>query len=202
MISINPMNFFVNFKQVDGNVLKNNANTTPTLLDDGGCDTFEFSTKKGEAFQDVFNEMQMKVPDRTTTVEEKELAISYIDRMLACDDISDDLKNYWQNKKEVIEMEILNIKNESKAKKGGETVKEVWKEFSSFIDSHFEFNRNLNFEDQFENRMAYYSTYKSFCMRLLACNDVSEEQRAEYNRMMQNADKDVAKWKADFLRKR
>ena len=67
---------------------------------------------------------------------------------------------------------------------------------------YFEFNRNLNFEDQFENRMAYYSTYKSFCMRLLACNDVSEEQRAEYNRMMQNADKDVANWKADFLRKR
>lgn len=55
--------------------------------------------KNSEKFMDVKAELDKNVPDRTSTIEEKELAISYIDRMLACDDISDDLKTYWQNKK-------------------------------------------------------------------------------------------------------
>ena len=53
---------------------------------------------------DVKAELDKNVPDRTSTIEEKELAISYIDRMLACDDISDDLKTYWQQKTEFKQM--------------------------------------------------------------------------------------------------
>ena len=35
--------------------------------------------------------MRQNVPDSTSTIPEKELAISYIDRMLACSDITDEL---------------------------------------------------------------------------------------------------------------
>ena len=172
----------------------------PVMKKSSGLDTFEFTTKAGERFQDVFDEMSKNVPDRTSTIEEKELAIEYIDRMLACQDISDDLKTYWQNKKAVIEMEIQNINNEKKLQAGGETVNEVWEEFSKFTEKYFELDPNLSMEDKFENRMTYYATYKNFCLRFLACEGLTEEQRAEYMRMMSNADRDVSNWQHDYQR--
>ena len=200
MVQFNPINFIS--KSFNLETKKNTPTTIAsqnTIVEQGdGLDTFEFSTKNGEKFEDVFNEMRTNVPDRTTTIEEKELAIEYIDRMLACSDISDDLKIYWQNKKEVIEMEIQNIKNEEKLRTGGESIDDVWKEFSAFTDRYFKLNDNLNFEDKFENRMTYYATYKSFCLRFLACEGLTDEQRAEYNRMMQNADRDIANWIRDY----
>ena len=95
-------------------------------------------------------------------------------------------------------MEIQNIKNEEKLRTGGESIDDVWKEFSAFTDRYFKLNDNLNFEDKFENRMTYYATYKSFCLRFLACEGLTDEQRAEYNRMMQNADRDIANWVRDY----
>ena len=93
-----------------------------------------------------------------------------------------------------------NIKNEEKLRTGGESIDDVWKEFSAFTDRYFKLNDNLNFEDKFENRMTYYATYKSFCQRFLACTDITEEQRAEYYRMMSNADRDIHNWERDFER--
>lgn len=58
-----------------------------------------------EKFADVKAEFDKNVPDRTTTIEEKEKAISYIKRMLACNDITPELKAYWTNKKDIIELE-------------------------------------------------------------------------------------------------
>jgi len=152
--------------------------------------------QKTESFNDVFAEMKNNVPDSTSTVNTKQLALSYIERMLSCDDIPN--AEYWQNKKEVIEMEIQNIKNEENLNKGGETVQDVWKEFSDFTNKHFKLNSNLSFEDQFENRMTYYATYKTFCLRFLACEGLTEEQRSEYYRMMQNAERDIANWERDY----
>lgn len=173
----------------------------PTLLSRvGGVDTVTFSTPKSEKFEDVFNEMSQKVPDCTSTIEEKELAISYIDRMLACSDISPELKTYWENKKEVIEMEIQNIKNEE-AIGSGEKLSDVWKEFSAFGDKYFSklFDREgLSMEDKFENRMTYYRTYLSFCRRALTCSDITPQERLEYQRMMANAERDMANWKIDY----
>ena len=78
----------------------------------GGVDTVSFSSgvSESEKFSDVRAEMEQNVPDITTTIEEKELAISYIDRMLACSDISPELKEYWTEKKTEIEQEIQAIK--------------------------------------------------------------------------------------------
>lgn len=65
---------------------------------------------KTESFEDVYNEFVANVPDRTTTESEKELAISYINRMLSCNDIPENLKIYWTFKKNTIQTELLGLK--------------------------------------------------------------------------------------------
>lgn len=174
----------------------------PSMLTVGGdLDTVSFTnTPKTESFDDVYNEMRQNVPDSTSTIKEKELAISYIDKMIACSDITPELKTYWENKKEVIEMEIQNIKNE-KAIGGDEKLSDVSKEFSEFGDKYFSklFDRkSLSIEDKFENRMTYYRTYLSFCQRALACSDITQQERLEYQRMIANAERDIANWKIDY----
>lgn len=165
------------------------------------CDKLQDLNKpQGERFDDVYNEMMQNVPDRTSTIEEKELAISYIDRMLACPDISPELKEYWENKKDVIEMEIQNIKNEQ-LDGSGEKLADIWKEFSEFGDKYFSklFDmKNLSMDDKFENRMTYYRTYLSFCRRALNSVDITPEERREYQRMIANAERDIANWQNDY----
>ncbi len=65
---------------------------------------------KTESFNDVFAEMKKNIPNRTSTVDEKRLALAYIARMLSCDDIPN--PEYWANKANIIEMEIEAIKNQ------------------------------------------------------------------------------------------
>ena len=155
-----------------------------------------FALNTRESFQVVFDEMRKNVPDRTTTIEEKELALKYIDRLLACEDIPN--PEYWQNKKSIIEMEIQRIKNDEKLATGGETVAEVHKEFIEFTNKYFEHNQNLSFEDMFENRITYYTTYMQFCLRFLACEDVTEEQRADFMEMLRSADRDIHNWELEY----
>jgi hypothetical protein len=57
--------------------------------------------------------MSQNVPDVTTTIEEKRLAISYIDRMLSCDDITAFDREYWENKKLILQDEIRNAQMEN-----------------------------------------------------------------------------------------
>ena len=155
---------------------------------------------KTESFQDVFEEFDKAIPDRTTTVEEKKLAAAYIKRMILCDDISPELKNYWQNKKAIIEMEMKTMENEQAAG-SGEKIENVWKEFSEFTNKYFgSLNDNMSMEEKYENRVAYYNMYKSFINRFMGCTDITEEQRAEYMRMDLNADRDLFNWECDYQR--
>ena len=155
---------------------------------------------KTESFYDVYEEFNRNVPDSTTTINDKYLAVSYIERMLTCDDITPELKNYWSNKKNVIEMEILSIKNEQQAG-SGERIEDVWKEFSEFTNKYFgSLNNNMSMEEKYENRVAYYNMYKSFINRFMGCTDITEEQRAEYMRMDTNADIDLFNWHQDYLK--
>ena len=111
------------------------------------------SSKASENFRDVIEEMRKNVPDSTSTIEEKELAISYIERMLACDDIPN--PEYWQNKKDIIEMEIQTIKNEEKSGKDESisTVSKEWKEFTNKF-----WNKTPKF-DNVADRVEYYRSY-------------------------------------------
>ncbi len=143
--------------------------------------------KKSEKFETVWNEFIANVPDRTTTIEEKENAISYIERMLSCDDITPELKNYWTNKKDIIEMEIQNIKNRENTG-NNESINDVANEWQEFTDKYW--NKTPEFDntaDRVEYYRSYYNMYISFCDRALACSDITEESRSEWTRMKNNA---------------
>lgn len=189
--SINKLTLKNNFKQMEEiSIDKKQEDIKKTISEN----------KSSEKFMDVKAELDKNVPDRTSTIEEKELAISYIDRMLACDDISDDLKTYWQNKKNVIEQEIQNIKNEKAIAKTDNSEKsdDIAKEFMRFIDKYFTRadNRNLQTQDKLEYKITYYNTYLSYCRRVLNCSDITEEQKTEFKQMMQFALNDLNNWKS------
>lgn len=191
------------FNSINKLTLKNNFKQAEEISTDKKQEDIKKTiseNKSSEKFMDVKAELDKNVPDRTSTIEEKELAISYIDRMLACDDISDDLKTYWQNKKDVIEQEIQNIKNEKAIAKTDNSEKSdnIAKEFMQFIDKYFTRadNRNLQTQDKLEYKITYYNTYLSYCRRVLNCSDITEEQKAEFRQMMQSALRDLNNWKS------
>ncbi len=162
-------------------------------------DTVTLTNNKSEKFEDVFAEFDKNVPDCTSTITEKELAISYIDRMLACDDISDDLKAYWQSKKSVIKMEIQSIKNEE-SKGSGEKVNDVWNEYEKFVNKYQgKVNDNLSAEDKYEYSMTYNKTAQSFIKRLMNCADVTDKQLLIYQQMYQNFENDMQNCRRDFM---
>lgn len=172
---------------------------TSLLSSKTDLDTVSLNSNKSEKFEDVFAEFDKNVPDCTSTITEKELAISYIDRMLACDDISDDLKVYWQNKKSVIKMEIQSIKNEE-TKDTGEKVNDVWNEYEKFVNKYQgKVNDNLSAEDKYEYSMTYNKTAQSFLKRLMNCADVTDEQLYNYKQMYQNFENDMQNCRRDFM---
>ena len=130
---------------------------------------------KVESFNNVFEEMRKEVPDRTSTIEEKEKALSYIERMLACDDIPN--SEYWENKKSIIEMEIIGIKNCEKIE-NNEDFEEVWIETRKFIEKYDKTpNPNLDLEDITEYELTYNRILMSFFDKLLAYDNISEEDK-------------------------
>lgn len=156
----------------------------------GGLDTVSFSKNKSEKFADVRKELDKNVPDRTTTIEEKEKALSYIERMLKCDDITPEMKNYWTNKKNVIEMEIQSIKNEQQVGKN-EKWDDIAKEFSDFTDKYWVENvlnnkGGLN-KLKFNDAQEYYNTVRRtmiiFCDRILACSDLPDDMKEYYSNL-------------------
>ena len=155
----------------------------------GGFDTVSFSIKKSEKFQDVRDELAKNVPDRTTTVEEKEKAISYIERMLKCDDITPEMKNYWSNKKDIIKMEIQSIKNEEQA--GNDTdYQELEDEYYNFIQQHWcdnyptERNENLDFLYSEEYGITFYNTCISYLNRMLAFENLPEDKKEYFEQLI------------------
>lgn len=130
-----------------------------------------------ESFRQVFNEMSSNLPDSTTTIEEKQHAISYIDRMLACSDISN--PEYWKNKKLIIEQEIVQIENSQKVGKN-ESVEEIWNEFASFA-SKYRVDRDFTEFSSVKEMQGtrYWQTYHLTCLsfyeRLLEAFDATPQ---------------------------
>ena len=162
---------------------------------------FSFSTNgKGsnanpaavESFDDVFKEISEKVPDSTSTIEEKELAISYLNRMLACKDIPN--PEYWENKKDVIEMEIMSIENKNSIQNNKEELSysDIQKEFNEFVDKYnkdyLEFE---NPEDGFEYWTNYHNTCQSFIQKLFNCPDLPDDLKTEYKKEYSNRQLDI-----------
>lgn len=163
-------------------------------------DNISYSVEDCEEFMSVFNEMQSNVPDCTTTIEEKELAISYIDRMLNCDDITDDLKAYWTDKKNVIEMEIVSIKlmqTQEETDNGEDndiSYKDIKEDYDEFKNKYW--NKDKIFRSE-EDKAEYWLTYDRTCMayieKLLKCNDLDTNMRKIYNAEYIDYESDVEK---------
>lgn len=168
---------------------------TDNVVSCSKCGCNSNANGKSEKFQDVFNEMSKNVPDRTSTIQEKKLAISYIDRLLGCKDITKELKTYWQNKKEVIQQEIVRIKNEKKVGTG-EKVNDVWKEFSDFAAK---FRKGPDDSLSKEDRKEYLDTFNTTCItyytRLLTCKDVTPNLISEYLKSIFEHISDMKKYK-------
>ena len=131
-----------------------------------------------ESFNDVFKEFQQNVPDSTSTISEKELAISYINRLLECSDITPELKNYWTEKKEVIESEIQRIKNEQ-VQGSNQNYNNIQDELNAYVD-----NYRANYPDKFtssearvELNLAYNMTCISYYEKMMNCADATVEQK-------------------------
>ena len=141
--------------------------------------------QQSESFNDVRAELAENVPDSTSTVEEKEKAISYIDRMLNCSDITPEMKNYWSNKKDIIQMEIQMINNQQQAEKES-NYQSVVAEFRDFIDKHWcdsyptERNSSLEFTDSEEYGLTFYNTCLTYINRILACDDLPEKAKNDF----------------------
>ena len=167
----------------------------PNIRASVALDILEGKITTSEKFADVRAEMDKNVPDRTSTIEEKEKAISYIDRMLKCDDITPEMKNYWSNKKDVIQMEIQTIKNEQQAGKDS-NYQDVVEEYNNFIQQHWcdnypqERNEKLEFLDSEEYGLTFYNTCVSYLNRILACNDLPQEARNHF-------EQEISHWNAE-----
>ena len=199
MTEINQIsNLFKNFGGIKFAV-KQQETEKSLLTSKTTLDTVSLNNSKSEKFEEVFAEFDKNVPDCTSTISEKELAISYIDRMLACDDISEDLKIYWQNKKSVIKMEMQSIKNEE-AKGSEEKVNDVWNEYEKFVNKYrAKVNNNLSAKDKYEYSMTYNRTAQSFIKRLMNCADVTDKQLSIYQQMYQNFENDMQNCRHDLL---
>lgn len=169
------------------------------LMQGGGFDTVTFSTNKSEKFAEVRAELAQNVPDRTTTIEEKELAISYIDRMLNCDDITPELKNYWANKKDIIQMEIESIKNHEKSDENEKLI-DVQKEFNNFLGIFSrQPNDRLSDNDKKEYNITFMRACISYYQRLLGCEDLSDDLVAEYQNKIQNLWKKIQSERVSYF---
>ena len=142
---------------------------------------------KTEKFADVFAEAKANVPDSTSTIEEKQRAIEYINRILNCPDIPN--PEYWENQKMIIEQEIVRIKNEDKVA-NGENAGTIWQEFSKFGKKYLhekDFSVD-SFKDDAQ-RLNYLQTYHSTCLtyykRLLNSSDATPEMIEIWKQEMQ-----------------
>ncbi|MBR2525754.1 hypothetical protein IKE67_04750 [bacterium] len=178
-------------------------------------DKVNYSIQSGESFMAVFDEMSSNVPDRTTTIEEKELAISYIDRMLNCDDIPDDMKTYWTDKKNVIEMEIMsiqlmseeqnNVDNSDSAESAGTknnsdiSYKDIKEDYDDFKRKYWDKDRSFANE---ENKTEYWMTYDRVCMafldKMLKCEDLEPDMRKKYSAEYSECETDLKKLLANL----
>ena len=161
-------------------------------------DTVTLSTNGTKKFAEIKAEMNKNVPNQTATIKEKEMAIRYINELLNCADITPELKDYWQNKKDIIEMEIQTIKNEDSVNKEADS-NTIAKEFNNFTNTYW--NKKPNFQnvpDRVEYYESYYNMYLSFCDRMLACDNLSDNMKTEWTRMRQNALFDLNNHKIDL----
>ncbi len=151
----------------------------------------------GEKFADVFAEMQANLPDSTSTIEEKELALEYIDRLLNCSDITDELKEYWTNKQSIIRMELVAAENYEKDSSGVN-----WLELSEELNMYADLFKTTKSFDDDRTRIEYWTAYHngrmSYYTLLLNSDGLTENDKADIERMMEDCQNTLTQLKKEL----
>jgi len=122
------------FKQAAAKKAEKKEDTKTEKTSKEETDKVDVKSNK-ESFDEIFAEMRANVPDRTSTIEEKELALEYIDRILKSD-ADDDVKGYWAQKKTEIQGEIERIRAEQSSVNTDSDMpefKKIWAEMCANI---------------------------------------------------------------------
>lgn len=151
----------------------------------------------GEKFDDVFAEMKANLPDSTSTIEEKELALEYIDRLLNCSDITEELKEYWTNKQAIIRMELVAAENYERDSSNINWL-ELSEELNMYADS---FKTTKTFDDdktRIQYWMAYHNGRMSYYTLLLNSDGLTENDKADIKRMMEDCQNTLTQLKKEL----
>ena len=155
------------------------------------------ASQAGESFMDVMNEMIANVPSQTTTIEEKELALEYIDRLLNCSDITDELKEYWTNKQSIIRMELVAAENYEKDSSGVN-----WLELSEELNMYADLFKTTKSFDDDRTRIEYWTAYHngrmSYYTLLLNSDGLTENDKADIERMMEDCQNTLTQLKKEL----
>lgn len=167
----------------------------PTLISrSGGVDSITLSTqsktptKPTESYEDILEEFRNAYGEGRS-LEQAKLGIEYMDRILACEDLPANKRADFEAQKQGFEMMLVEFENYEK-QGSGEKVNDVWKELESFVSKYKKDPENASYNAGTEYWLAYHETCMSFYQRLLQCDDLTDDLKSEYQRMIQEHLKD------------
>lgn len=169
-------------------------NAEPTMLTrSGGVDTVSFTstknkptntaTKPTESYEDILEEFRNAYGEGRS-LEQAKLGIEYMNKLLACEDLPANMRADFEAQKQGYEMMLAEFENYEKMG-CGEKVNDVWKEFENFISKYNNDPEGASYNAGTEYWLAYHESCMSFYQRLLQCDDLTEELKTKYNRMIQ-----------------
>lgn len=147
---------------------KNDEEPTMLKLNDG-IDTVTFTPKSAtstptKSYVDILEEFN-NVYGEGRSLEQAKLGIEYMDKLLACEDLPANRRADIEVEKQGYEMMLV--------------------EFENFISKYKKDPENASYHAGTEYWLAYHEACMSFYERLLQCDDITGEQRTEYQRMIQ-----------------
>lgn len=138
--------------------------------------------KEWKAFVDA-NWNDGNLPDADAYIAYFEKYIEYMDRILACDNLPEEEKAEYERMKNNATRDLENNKKD-KANEEWLSIAREWKSFA-------EANWNDGYFPSYEARVEYFEKYIDYMDKILDCDSLPDENRAEYERMKENATRDL-----------
>ena len=136
-----------------------------------------------ETWQDILEEFT-KAYGEGRSLEQAKLGIEYMNKILACEDLPENLRADFETQKMGYEMMAAEFENYEK-QGSGEKVFDVWNEFETFTAKYKKNPDNASYEAGTKYWLTYHETCISFYQRLLLCDNLTDELKTEYKRSIQ-----------------
>ena len=136
-----------------------------------------------ETWQDILEEFT-KAYGEGRSLEQAKLGIEYMNKILACEDLPENLRADFETQKMGYEMMAAEFENYEK-QGSGEKVFDVWNEFETFTAKYKKNPDNASYEAGTKYWLTYHETCISFYQRLLLCDNLTDELKTEYERSIQ-----------------